>query len=109
MEISEHMRHILLYCYERKLSGQDAYEEVIRVFGDGAPSRATVYNWFSRFEEGDTSLASKPRSGRPLEVDEEALLAAVEEDSKLSTRDLGERFGIDQSTVVRRLKKLGMV
>jgi transposase len=109
MEITEHMKHVLLYCFERKLNGQHAFEKISRTFGDGAISRSTVFKWFARFEKGDSSLASKPHSGRPVEVDEQALLAAVEEDSKLSTRDLGERFGIDHTTAMRRLKKLGMV
>ncbi|GFX87591.1 HTH_48 domain-containing protein [Trichonephila clavipes] len=58
-------------------------------------------------KEGDTSLKDKPGRGRPSDFDDQALLAAVEENESLTTRMLAEDFNVNQSTVVRRLKKLG--
>ena len=49
-----------------------------------------------------------PGRGRPSYFNEQALLAAVEEDESMTTRMLVEDFNVDQSTIVR-LKKLGKV
>ncbi|GFU44130.1 histone-lysine N-methyltransferase SETMAR [Trichonephila clavipes] len=56
---------------------------------------------------GDTSLEDKLGRGRRSDFDDQALLEAVEEDESLTTRMLAEDFNVNQSTVVRRLKKLG--
>ena len=50
-----------------------------------------------------------PRRGRPSYFNDQALLEAVEEDESMTTRMLVEDFNVDQSTIVRRLKKLGKV
>jgi len=54
-------------------------------------------------------LEGKPGRGRPSDFDDQALLAAVEEDESLTTRMLAEDFNVDHSTIVRRLEKLGKV
>ena len=42
-----------------------------------------------------------------MEIDVEALRKAVENDQSLTTKMLAEQFGVDHSTIVRRLKALG--
>ncbi|CAD1468581.1 unnamed protein product [Heterotrigona itama] len=56
-----------------------------------------------------SNLADEKGSGQPSNFDDQALLAAVEEDEILTTRMLAEDFNVDHSTIVRRLKKLGKV
>uniref|UniRef100_A0A914BV98 Uncharacterized protein n=1 Tax=Acrobeloides nanus TaxID=290746 RepID=A0A914BV98_9BILA len=62
-----------------------------------------------RFKDGDTSLKDEEGRGRRSDFDDQALLDAVEEDESLTTRIFAEMFDVDQSTIVRRLKKLGKV
>ena len=62
--------------------------------------------WFALFKSGDTSLEDKLGKGRPSDFDFQALLAAVEEDERLTTRMLADNFNMDYSTTVHRLKKL---
>ncbi|KAJ1355848.1 hypothetical protein KIN20_013409 [Parelaphostrongylus tenuis] len=45
-----------------------------------------------KFRDGDTDLANQPRSGRPREIDREAIIDANEEDPTLSTWDLADDF-----------------
>ena len=37
--------------------------------GEGAGTDGTCQKWFARFRAGDLSLDGAPRSGRPVEVD----------------------------------------
>ncbi|XP_020295376.1 histone-lysine N-methyltransferase SETMAR-like [Pseudomyrmex gracilis] len=46
---------------------------------------------------------------RPNSVDNDQLLATVKSDRHLTTREIAKRFGIHHTTVMDRLKKLGMV
>ena len=104
-----HLRHIMLYHFEKGHTAAEAFRDLNDLFGEGTIGRKTVYEWFGRFKSGDTSLEDKPGRGRPSDFDDQALLAAVEEDENLTTRILAEQFNVDHSTIVRRLKKLGKV
>ena len=60
-----------------------------------------------RFNEGNTDVCDKPRSGRPSEVDDGALIQMVLEEPCKSTRAMSADLGCDQSTVVRHLQLVG--
>ncbi|GFX25976.1 histone-lysine N-methyltransferase SETMAR [Trichonephila clavipes] len=57
----------------------------------------------------DNSFEDNPGRDQPSDFDDQALLAALEEDESLTKRKLAEDFNVNHSTVVRRLKKLGKV
>ncbi|GFV68902.1 histone-lysine N-methyltransferase SETMAR [Trichonephila clavipes] len=75
----------------------------------GTISESQCREWFARFILADTSFEDKPGIGRSSDFDDQALLAAVEEDESLKTRMMAEDLNVNQSFVVRRLKKLGKV
>ncbi|CAJ0942157.1 unnamed protein product, partial [Mesorhabditis belari] len=102
-----HLRHIMLYHFEKGWSAAESFRDLKELFGQGTIGRATVYEWFDRFKSGNTSVDDEPGRGRPSEFDDKALLEAVEEDESLTTRMLADEFNVDQSTIVRHLKKLG--
>jgi len=77
--------------------------------GEGTISKSQAERWFKKFKSGDTNLADEEGRGRPSNFDDQALLAALEEDESLTTRMLAENFNVDHSTIVRHLKKLGKV
>ena len=54
----------------------------------------------------DTNLADEEGRGRPTNIDDQALLVAIEDDESLTTRILPEDFNVNHSTIVRRLEKL---
>ena len=70
------IRVLLRHYWKKGLSTRAAAEEICAVEGEGVVKKTTAAEWFKRFNEGDTSLQDKPRSGRPSTVDE-ALLEAV--------------------------------
>lgn len=60
-----------------------------------AVTRATVYNWHSRFRaEGLAGLVNRPRSGRPSVADDEEYCRVLEETIDKEPPDLGYAFNI---------------
>ena len=60
-------QHVVVkFCF---LLGQMAGETVVMLettYKEAALGKTQVYEWFSRFRNGELSLADQPRSGRPL-------------------------------------------
>jgi transposase len=104
-----HLRHILLYHFEKGWKAAESSRDLNELYGDGTISERQAQEWFKRFKSGDTSLEDKPGRGRISDFDDDALLVAVEEDESYTTRILAEMFDVGQATIVRHLKSLGKV
>ena len=76
--------------------------------GPGCVSYDTAKHWSRRFAEGNFELNDAPHPGRSVQMDVDALEAAVEEDAWLTICCLVEGFGCHHSIVARRLHALGM-
>ena len=59
-----HVRHILLYHFEKGRTAGEAFRDINELFGDGTIGRNTAIEWFARFRSGDTSLEEKKGRGR---------------------------------------------
>ena len=70
---------------------------------------ALVEIGLKRFREGDISLDDRPRSGRPMESDIERLKVLIEDNPRLTTRELSTMLGCNQSTIDRHLHEMGKV
>ncbi|PRD29974.1 UNVERIFIED_CONTAM: Histone-lysine N-methyltransferase SETMAR [Trichonephila clavipes] len=55
--------------------------QVAEAFGDSAANERKARHWFQKFRSGHLSLCDQARTGRPQAFDDEALQAAIEEDS----------------------------
>ncbi|CAF0983929.1 unnamed protein product [Didymodactylos carnosus] len=99
----------MLYHFEKGHTAAEAFRDLNKLFGEGTIGERQVRRWFNRFKSGNTSLEDEEGRDRPSDFDNQALLQAVEEDESLTTRMLAEQFDVAQSTIVRRLKKLGKV
>jgi hypothetical protein len=71
--------------------------------------RRTAYEWFAKFKAGQDELEDQPRSGRPQEVDRQAVLEAIEESPSLTTRMLAEDFDCCFKTIASILHELGKI
>ncbi|PRD19859.1 UNVERIFIED_CONTAM: Histone-lysine N-methyltransferase SETMAR [Trichonephila clavipes] len=104
-ENHSHICHIMLYHFEKGFKAAQLFRDLHEFFNKGTISENQCREWFSLFKSGDTSLEDKPGRGTPSDLIDHALLKAVEEDESLATRILAEDFNVNQSTVVRYLKK----
>ena len=103
------LRYIMLNHFEKGWTAAQSFRDLTNTYGEGTIGESTVRTWFARFKSGDKDVEDKEGRGRPSELDDDALLEAVEQDESYTTRMLGEEFGVDHSTIVRHLLQLGKV
>ena len=111
MELSKKdIRLLLLFQQKLGLNATKAAEKICEAFGDGVCEVRTAQRWFKTFKEEEKDrLTDNPSSGRPIEVDRQAVLEAIEETPSLTTRMLAEDFDCDQKTIVNILHELGKI
>ncbi|KAI6661980.1 hypothetical protein LOD99_9650 [Oopsacas minuta] len=65
------------------------------IFGDEHPSKATIYRWIERFDNGDEELHDDPRPGSPTSSKNrssvERVQTILDEDRRITLRELEER------------------
>ena len=76
--LREHFRAMIFYDFKSGLNQAQSFEILTQAFGNLAPSRATILNWFAAFKRGRTSLEDEGRSGRQSTVVTEENVDAVE-------------------------------
>jgi len=76
---------------------------LVRVYGDNAMNKTTVYKWVKRFSEGRKSVTEEERSGRPATSRTEENIAKVRQivrkNRRLTVRSITEQVNIDKETV----------
>jgi hypothetical protein len=76
---------------------------MIVVYGDHAPSYATVKRWAAEFRRGRTSLEDEPRSGRPSDAVCEENCHAVEnivlQNRRVNVHQIADTVGISTGSV----------
>src|SRR6185437_152768 len=95
------LRYIMLNHFEKGWTAAQSFRDLTNTYGEGTIGKSTVRTWFARFKSGDKDVENKEGRGKPSELDNDALLEAVEKDESYTTRMLGEEFGVDHSTIVR--------
>ena len=53
-----HLRHIMLYHFEKGWTAAQSCRDLNEVFGEGTISDSVVRRWFSRFKSGDTRTSA---------------------------------------------------
>lgn len=109
-----HFRHCLLFLYDKNnmISGNEAEDELARVYGEEAPRMSTCNKWLKRFRDGNkdlSDLGDEPRCGRPVELDDIALRTLVEQDPRTTVRELALLLNRSTETVHRHLYSIGKV
>ncbi|KAG5324314.1 MOS1T transposase, partial [Pseudoatta argentina] len=69
----------------------------------------TRRDWFRRFKNNDFQLEDKERSGAPKKFEDKDLEQLLDEDPSQTLSELGKILQVDESTVSKRLKGLGMI
>ena len=103
--------HFRFYVYTRiklGITSKEVFEELKSAWGDQAPSYPTIRKWKTEFSCGSiTFFDDAARSGQPSTSRNESTInqvrEAIEQDSRMSTRDLSELLNVDNATIHRIL------
>ncbi|MHC4509912.1 MAG: putative transposase [Planctomycetota bacterium] len=99
-----HLRLIAVTLHQSRLATQ---EEICRAFGHGVSTQARWERHY--FKHGVDGLVPKKRTGRPRELDrsQEAFVRKWFRAGR-SNRQIAKRLGVDEATIRRTLKRLGL-
>ena len=78
----ELLRYSMLYDFHVSLKAAESYRRLCQAFGEDVVSQQKVNNWFKRFKSGNYNIEDETQSGRPSELDYQALQQLVESNSR---------------------------
>ncbi|KAG5314671.1 MOS1T transposase, partial [Pseudoatta argentina] len=104
-----YLRGILLHYFIQKKSAAEAHRILVQTYDDNALSDTTCRTWFRRLKNNDFELEGKERSGAPKKFQDKELEQLLDEDPSQTLSELGKILHVDESTVSKRLKGLGMI
>lgn len=104
MELSrENFRAMIFYDFRVGLSQQQCIDRLKTAFGDEAPSKTRVYEWYKEFKHGRSSLKDEPREGRPktavVPENVDAVRKLIEEDRHVTYREIAASLGIGVKSI----------
>ncbi|KAJ4433062.1 hypothetical protein ANN_15319 [Periplaneta americana] len=93
MAVGMSVLHVLR-LYPNSIRGETA-RNICAVYGNNAIGETTERTWFSRFKESRFDISDTPRSGRPLEFDEDRLNTLIHNDPRQCTLELANVMNCD--------------
>ncbi|KAJ8729025.1 hypothetical protein PYW07_006721 [Mythimna separata] len=113
MADSREQRAAVKFCFLLGKTGTETLEMLKTAYKDDAIGKTQVFEWFSRFKNGEMSIDDKPRSGRPAtaRTDENVkkIREIILEDRRRTIEEIVELSGVTWSSVQRILTEdLGM-
>ena len=79
------IRKLLKYEFELGHNAKEAVTNINRAKGAGTVAYSTAKRWFSKFRSGNLETDDKKRSGRPREVDRDAVVNTMEDYPSMTT------------------------
>ena len=112
--LAKHMRHCALFLYDKntRISAREMATDLESVYGAYAPKKSTCMDWLEKLRSGNwnvDNLEDLPGRGRRSHVDDERLKALVEEDPKMTCRELSTLLNRSVCTIHEHLKLVGKV
>ncbi|GFW74700.1 histone-lysine N-methyltransferase SETMAR [Trichonephila clavipes] len=102
----QHFRHISLFDYRKCKNAVQVRKKLTDVYGEGVLTVRQCQNWFAKFRSGNFDVEDAPRSGKPVEADKDVIKALVNANRRITTREIGLRLNLSNSTVYDHLKGL---
>lgn len=100
---NQEQRAAIKFCARLGETASETYAKIVKVHGDSALSRAQVFRWHKEFKEGRESVEDEARSGRPVEMRNDAnaqcVCALIHKDRRLTVRMLASELGMNRETV----------
>ena len=89
---------VIWYLWREGMTGSQILREMLEMFGHTCLSKATIYRWIERFENGDEDSHDAPHPSRPtsskIRTNIEAVQRILEEYRRITLRALEERVGM---------------
>lgn len=104
----QHFREVLLHYFILKKSAAESFRLLVDIYGENAPSERSCREWFQRFRNDEFDVRDKEREGAPKKFNDEQLQALLDEDPSQTLKELSQVLNVNQSTVGKRLKAMGM-
>ena len=106
-------RICIKFCFQLGKTSSETIEMMQKAFGSECMSKTRIKEWYKRFKDGRTSVDSDSCSGRPSTTKTadniERVRLAIEQDRRMTVRELGEDLGIPKTIISEILtKNLGM-
>jgi histone-lysine N-methyltransferase SETMAR len=110
MESSEiEQRTNIKCCFKLGKTATGTHEMLVKVYGDAAVSRKTVYKWYERFRGGAESTEDEQRSGRPSTSTTDENVSKINEmilaNRRLTIREISNALNISFDSVQLVLTK----
>jgi histone-lysine N-methyltransferase SETMAR len=103
----EQIRLLLHFQWLQDISAGDARRAINNAYGSKTVGSSTVYEWYERFRNEGMQLKDKEHTGRPREIDREAVIRAIQASPTMTTRMLADDFECDQRSIVNILHEAG--
>ncbi|GBP55459.1 Mariner Mos1 transposase [Eumeta japonica] len=87
----------------------EAHRILAETYRDNALLNTTCRDWFRRFKNNDFELEDKERSGAQKKFEDEKLEELLDQDRCQTLTELGKTLQVNESTVSKHLKVLGMI
>ena len=96
-------RYCIKFCCKLGDTQVHTIQKIQQAFGNEAMGITQIKEWYNRFKQGQTSVESKPRSGRPSTSRNEELIEnvrqIVENDRRITINEITEEVGISTGSV----------
>jgi len=103
------LRSCIFYEWRLGHSARSAAANLCTAFGESTTTHTTVNDWFKKFTSGDTSLENEPR-GRPMTtIDDDILEQLIQDNPRLTTREMAAILSSSHTTIERHLHALGKI
>ena len=87
------------------IDSKQIFNELCGIYGPQTISMRTVFRWVKAFKAGKLSVEDDTRPGRPKTSVIAAVKIVVEQDARLSVKDIASCTGISEGSVQTILKK----
>jgi len=105
----QHLRKVLLFCYNLKKNAAEAHRLLKEAYGEHALSKTTCEDWFKRFRSDDFNTEDKERSGRPKTIEDADLQTLLDEDDTQTQDQLAKVLNMTRQGVSKRLHAMGKI
>ena len=98
-------RYAIKFCVKLGKNAAETFEMIKTAYGETFMSRATVFRWHKKFQEGREEVRDEERSGRERDVRTPDLVDKIrkfwDEDRRVSLLTVAAQFGVGEATVHR--------